>query len=138
MLTSFLPIFLAILIAFTLAAIISLLAGLLGPHKPDRHKNEPYECGIVPDKPVLEKFDIRYYAVALLFLAFDVEVIFIYPWAAASVKLGVFGFNEMLISVAILMVGYFFAIRNGIFNWNPHRHGRVVRDDNPWDSRGMP
>jgi len=137
MLTSFLPIFLAVLIAFTLAAIISLLAGLLGPHKPSRHKSDPYECGIIPDKPVPERFDIRYYAVALLFLAFDVEVIFIYPWAAAFGKLGLFGFSEMIISVAILLVGYFFALRCGVFEWNPNRHQRVIRHDNPWDSEGM-
>jgi len=136
MLTSFLPIFLAILIAFTLVAIISLLASLLGPHKPGLSKGEPYECGIIPEKPVLERFDIRYYSVAILFLAFDVEVMFIYPWAAASDRLGVFGFSEMLISIVILMVGYFYALRIGIFDWNPNR-GQVTRDDNPWDSGGM-
>lgn len=137
MLTSFLPIFLAVLIAATIAAIISLLSSLLGPHKPSRRKSEPYECGIIPEKPVPARFDIRYYAVALLFLAFDVEVIFIYPWAAAYTKLGVFGFCEMLISVAILMVGYFFAIKSRVFEWNPHRKGRVIRHDNPWESRGI-
>lgn len=136
MLTTFLPIFLAVVIAFTLAAIISLLAGLLGPKKPSRHKNETYECGIVPEKPALERFDVRYYVVAILFIAFDIEVIFIYPWAASSARIGVFGFVEMLISVAIIMAGYFYAIHSGILDWNPHR-GRITRDDDPWESGGM-
>jgi len=136
MLTSFFPIFLTVVIAFALAAVISILAGVLGPHKPNRHKQEPYESGIVPEKPVLERFDIRYYAVAIMFIAFDVELIFIYPWAVAEDRLGLFGFVEMLVSVAILLVAYFYAFRNGVFDWYRKRE-RIERGDDPWESGGM-
>ena len=136
MLTSFFPIFLAVVIAFALAAVISIIAAVFGPHKPNRHKLEPYESGIVPEKPVLERFDIRYYVVAIMFIAFDVELIFIYPWAVAEEKLGLFGFVEMLISVAIILVAYFYAWRNKAFDWN-RRKDRIERDDDPWESGGM-
>ena len=136
MLTSFFPIFIAVVIAFALAAVISILAGILGPHKPSRHKLEPYESGIVPEKPVLDRFDIRYYIVAIMFIAFDVEMIFIYPWAVAMEKLGLFGFVEMLISIAIILIAYFYAFRHGVFDWY-RKQARIKRPDNPWQSGGM-
>ena len=134
MLTSFLPIFLAAAVAFALAVVMTIIAKYLGPKRPSERKEDPYECGIIPEKPVIEKFNIRYYVIAILFIAFDVEVVFLYPWAVAFDKLNLFGFIEMVIFVAILLVAYLFAIKNGVFDWGETtKSGKIVRKDNPWN-----
>lgn len=133
MLTTFLPIFITAVVAVALAIIITLIARWLGPKHPNPRKTDTYECGITPEKPVIQRFDVRYYVIAILFIAFDVEVIFLYPWAVAYGKLGWFGFIEMAIFVIILLFAYFYAIKRGVFNWDPARGRKVIREDDPWD-----
>ncbi|MFH1514578.1 MAG: NADH-quinone oxidoreductase subunit A [bacterium] len=133
MLTSFLPIILAAMVAFALAIVMTIIAQFLGPKRRSARKEDPYECGIIPDKPVVERFDVRYYVIAILFIAFDVEVVFLYPWAVAFDKLGLFGFIEMVVFVVILLVAYLFAIKNGVFDWGTTKSGKIVRKDNPWN-----
>ena len=77
----------------------------------------PYECGIDPIKDARERFSVRFYIIAMLFLIFDVETIFLLPWAIAYDRLAVFGLIEMLIFVGILVVGYYYAWRKGVLNW---------------------
>jgi NADH-quinone oxidoreductase subunit A len=133
MLTTFIPILIAGIVAFLLAIAMTLFAVYLGPRQPGYHKEDPYECGIVSDKPVIRRFDIRYYMIAILFIGFDVEIIFLYPWAVAYNKLGLFGFVEMLIFVLILLIAYVYAIKNGVFEWSLSKGRKVVRYDNPWE-----
>lgn len=134
MLTTFIPILLTALVAFALAIVMIVIARFTGPHRPNPRKAEPYECGIIPEKLSPQRFDIRYYAIAILFLAFDVEIIFLFPWAVAFKKLGIFSAIEMLVFFIILLVAYFYALKSGIFDWGTPSGKRIERNDNPWDS----
>ena len=82
------------------------------------HKGQPYECGIEPVGTTKEPVPIKFYMVAILFILFDIEVIFLYPWAVISRKLGLFGFVEMLVFVVILLVGYFYILGRGALKWD--------------------
>ena len=125
MITTFLPILISAVIAFLLAVVMVVIAWIIGPKRINPHRVEPYECGIVPEKRISERFDIRYYVIAILFIAFDVEIIFLFPWAVAFDKLGIFAFIEMLIFFLILLVAYIYAWRNGIFDWGASPDQRV-------------
>src|SRR5262249_40703862 len=83
----------------------------------DRDKLLPYECGVDPIGDARDRFSVRFYIVAMLFLVFDVEVIFLFPWAVIYDKLALFGLAEMLIFIAILVVGYYYAWRKGALEW---------------------
>ncbi len=98
---------------------ISSLLGLLHirPNKPDPIKNAPYECGMETVGTAWVQFNFRYYFYALLFVIFDVETVFLYPWAVAFRRLELFGFIEMVIFIAILLVGYAYAWRKGALEW---------------------
>jgi NADH-quinone oxidoreductase subunit A len=94
------------------------LAWLLSPRRPDRTKDAPYECGVDPVGDARLRHSIRFYVVAMLFIIFDLETVFLYPWAVSYRKLGLFGLVEMLVFLAILMVGYVYAWRRGALNWS--------------------
>ena len=83
----------------------------------ERQKLLPYECGIDPIGDARERFSVRFYMVAMLFLIFDVETVFLFPWAVIYDKLGLFGLAEMLVFVGILVVGYYYAWQKGAFEW---------------------
>jgi NADH-quinone oxidoreductase subunit A len=101
---------------------ISLVASrLLAPNKPTRAKLEPYECGIVPEHEPPERFPVQFYLVAMVFLLFDIEIVFMYPWAARLTDLGAFGFWEMLTFVSFLLLAFGYLWREGIFDWGPSR-----------------
>lgn len=113
----YIPIFLVTLMAFALAASILIFALIVRPNNPDPEKNSPYECGMPPLMEAHERFSIRFYLLGILFLLFDVEALFLFPWAVRYDALGLFGFIEMMLFIAILLVGYFYAWRKGALEW---------------------
>ncbi len=108
-------IFLAIAIAFPVVTII--LAKLVRPHFPSKDKLEAYECGIQAASDSRGRYTVRFYIVAILFVIFDVETIFLFPWAIQYSVLGLFGLVEMLVFLAILIVGYIWVFRKGALDW---------------------
>ncbi|MBI4549880.1 MAG: NADH-quinone oxidoreductase subunit A [Candidatus Omnitrophica bacterium] len=111
----FIGIFLVIALIFPLLPLV--LAKFVAPRKPGAIKNATYECGIEATGDAWIQFRSQYYLYALLFVVFDVETVFIYPWAVAYRQLGLFAFVEMLIFVAILAVGLLYAWRKGVLEW---------------------
>jgi NADH-quinone oxidoreductase subunit A len=113
--------YVGIVVAFVLAGILVgafiLLASVLGPKKPSRVKSEPFECGEVPLSLPVGRLSIKFYVIAILFILFDVELVFLYPWAVAYRGLGAWGLTEMVIFLGILMVGFFYAWDNGALEW---------------------
>lgn len=115
---NYIPFFVYGLIVLSLPVIILLLARFLMLRKPSPVKTEPYECGNPVKTEAYEyRFSIRYIIIAILFVIFDVETIFILPWAVTFDKLGLFGLIEMLIFLAILLVGYIYAFKEGALKW---------------------
>ncbi len=94
-----------------------LISALLRPNNPNSVKLEAYECGAPIFGDARDRFNIRYYVLAMLYLVFDLEVVFLYPWAVQYDQLGLFGLVEMMIFVAILLVGYFYAWKKGALDW---------------------
>ena len=104
-----------VVIAFAIAALS--LARILAPRSPNPVKAEPYESGIEPIGEAHQRFDIRYYTVAMLFGLFDIEAIFLYPWAVVYDRIGLYGFVEMLLCIGLLLVAYAYAWRRGALDW---------------------
>ena len=111
-----------IVITFALAGILAgafiLLASVLGPKKPSAVKSEPFECGKEPFSLPVGRLSIKFYLVAILFILFDVELVFLYPWAVVYRALGAPGLVQMTVFLGILMVGFFYAWDNGALEWN--------------------
>ena len=116
---SYVPIAIFALIAVVFAVVPLVVGRFLRPTpEPTEGKLAPYECGVEPEtRYSRQRFSVRYYIVAMLFLVFDVETIFLFPWAVSYRQLGLFGFIEMLIFLAILIFGYFYAWRRGALEW---------------------
>lgn len=112
------PIFLYILVAMAVGAggIIGL-SSLLGPRRPDKIKLMPYECGVDPVGSPRDRFPIKFYVVGMIFLLFDIEVVFMVPWAVNYNRLGLFGFLEMVVFIFILFIGYIYLWRKGALEW---------------------
>ncbi len=117
MLTDYLPLFVILIIAVFMGVLILLIDKLFGPHRPTVVKGKPYESGMVPYGEGTRRMNVRYYLVAVLFILFDVEVVFFLPWAVSFRKLGLFAFIEMLIFVAILAVGFIYIWKKGALEW---------------------
>jgi NADH-quinone oxidoreductase subunit A len=117
-LSPYVPLFLHILVAALLSAAILLLSTFIGKRSPSRAKMEPYECGMRPTGDAREPFSVKFYLVAMLFILFDVEAIFFYPWAYVFKDLRLFGFAEMMLYIAILLVGYLYLWKKGALDWN--------------------
>lgn len=113
----YIPIALFFLVALLIPAVLLGVSRLLQRRVFDRSKLMPYECGITPTGDARERFSVRFYMVAMLFLIFDVETIFLFPWAVIYDKLALFGLVEMIIFIGILVVGYYYAWRKGAFEW---------------------
>ena len=94
-----------------------MFSRLLHPQKANKVKLEPYECGIEPVDDARDRYSIRYYLVAMLFVIFDVETVFMFPWAVIFDELALFGLIEMLVFLFILVVGYFYAWKKGALEW---------------------
>lgn len=118
MLIAYFPILIFVLIAITVPVFGLGLGRLLRPDNPFREKLMPYECGVDPiTADARERYSVRYYIVAILFVVFDVEVVFLFPWAIIYDELALFGFIEMLIFLIILIVGYVYVWRKGALEW---------------------
>jgi NADH-quinone oxidoreductase subunit A len=101
-----------------LSGAILAASSLVGWRKPSLVKNQPYECGMTPTGDAREPFPVKFYLVAMVFILFDVEAIFLYPWAFIFRQLRWFGFVEMLLYIGILLVGYFYLWKKGALDWN--------------------
>ena len=117
MLLEYIAIAVMIAVATLIAAIAIGLGELLGPKKKSKVKEEPYESGIVPFGPGTRRMPVRFYLIAVLFILFDIEVIFFLPWAVVFRQLGLFGLVEMGVFVAILLIGYVYAWKKGALEW---------------------
>ena len=115
---SFIPILLMLLASTALALLLLKLHQLLGPRNPNREKRSTNESAMEPIQTAHERFSVKYYMVAVLFILFDIEVIFLYPWAVNFRQLGLFGLIEMLVFIGILLIGYFYIIRKGALQWD--------------------
>ena len=114
----YVPILLFTLVAVAFPIVTLLFAGLIRAGKYEKVKAEPYECGVPVTTTAHDtRFSIRYYLIAVLFVVFDVETVFLFPWAVMYRKLALFGFVEMLIFLGILVVGYVYAWRRGALQW---------------------
>ena len=116
--SEYLPIFIFIVIAFSMSLGFALLSGIVGPNKPDKEKLSAYECGFEPFDDARTHFDVKFYLIALLFLLFDIEVLFLFPWSVSLSCLGFFGYWLMLEFLVELTLGYIYAWRIGVLDHN--------------------
>ncbi len=113
----YVPLVTMLVIAMVLATAFPIVTALIGRRRPSERKLQPYECGIVPEQEAQGPVSIKFQVTAMLFLLFDVEVIFLYPWAAAFGRMGLFALFEMLVFIAVLVVGYVYVWKRGAFEW---------------------
>ncbi len=118
MLESYLPIGIMILFGLAFGIVMSKASEWFAPSNPTDQKLSTYESGMEPVRTARERVSVKYYMVAMLFILFDIEVVFLYPWAVNFRALGWFGYIEMLVFVAILMLGYVYLWRKGALKWN--------------------
>lgn len=115
--SEYLPILLFLAVAIGLSCAIIVIPFLLNKRNPDREKNSPYECGFEGEGVVRNQFDVQFYLVAILFIIFDLEVAFLFPWAVSLQKIGVFGFWSMIIFLSLLTVGFIYEWKRGALEW---------------------
>jgi NADH-quinone oxidoreductase subunit A len=122
MLAQYFPILMFIGVGLALGVALPLAGSgvtrLLGVHRPDPEKLSPYECGFEAFEDARMKFDVRYYLVAILFILFDLEIAFLFPWAVVLQEIGLFGFFSMMIFLGILVVGFIYEWRKGALEWD--------------------
>jgi len=117
MLGNYFPVLLFIIVGLAIGVIPMVLGRLVAPHRPDSAKLSPYECGFEAFEDARMKFDVRYYLVAILFILFDLEIAFLFPWAVVLKEIGSFGFFSMLLFLAILVVGFIYEWMKGALEW---------------------
>jgi NADH-quinone oxidoreductase subunit A len=117
MLSEYLPVLIFLGVAGGLGVVLIALGFLLGPRRPDAEKLSPYECGFEAFEDSRMKFDVRYYLVAILFILFDLEIAFLFPWAVVLPEIGFFGFAAMMLFLAILVVGFVYEWKKGALEW---------------------
>ncbi|HLB02551.1 MAG TPA: NADH-quinone oxidoreductase subunit A [Nitrospiria bacterium] len=117
-LTNYFPVVLFILIALIFAIGTLVLSYVVQPRVASAEKSSPYECGSEPISDARMPFPVRYYIIAMLFVIFDVEIIFLYPWAVAFDKIGLFGLIEMMIFISLFLAGYVYAWKKGALEWD--------------------
>jgi NADH-quinone oxidoreductase subunit A len=111
------PVFFLFAFALAIPVIMLALAGRTGPRQPSERKMTPFECGIDSEGDARHRFSVKFFLVALLFIIFDIEAVFIYPWAVIFRELGMFGFIEMSIFLGILLLGLFYVWKKGALEW---------------------
>ena len=117
MLQEYFPILLFIAVGLAVGVAPVVLGSLLAPNRPDSEKLSPYECGFEAFEDARMRFDVRYYLVAILFILFDLEIAFLFPWAVSLDAIGFFGFVSMMIFLAILVVGFVYEWSKGALDW---------------------
>ena len=113
-----LAVLLFVTICLANAVLLGNISRIVGPHRPTAAKLSPYESGMPPIGPAHQRYTVRYYLIAMLFVIFDIEVIFIIPWAVRFQSLGVLGLIEMLVFIGILLVGLWYAWKKGALEWD--------------------
>ncbi len=119
----YLPLLFQIVVVSLLAGGMVVLSQILGKHRPTRAKMQPYECGILPTGDARQRFTVKFYLVAMLFILFDVEAVFLYPWAVVYRDLKMFGFWEMLVYIGIVLAGFFYIWKKGVLDWSKQEKG---------------
>ncbi len=117
MLSNYLPVLVFIVIALVAGTVMVSLGYFLGPRHPDSEKLSPYECGFESFEDARMKFDVRYYLVAILFIIFDLEIAFLFPWAIVLGRIGLFGFAAMTVFLGILVIGFIYEWKKGALEW---------------------
>jgi NADH-quinone oxidoreductase subunit A len=121
----YLPILILIILGFLFASLSFIASALLAPKKrPTAAKLAPYECGIVPGIDPPTRFPVRFYLVAMIFIIFDIEVVFLYPWAVIFRQLRSFGLVEVIVFAAVVFISFVFLVGNGALNWGPSKRLR--------------
>jgi NADH-quinone oxidoreductase subunit A len=118
LLENYFPILLFIIVGLAVGVAPIVLGKLAAPNRPDLEKNSPYECGFEAFEDARMKFDVRYYLVAILFILFDLEIAFLFPWAVVLKDIGLFGFLAMMVFLAILVVGFVYEWVKGALEWD--------------------
>ena len=117
MMTAYAPILILLVLSVAMAGLLTLASRFLGPRRPTPAKLAPYECGIIPDTPARQRFPVKFYVMAMLFIVFDIETIFMWPWAVQVRQLGTFGLGEMFVFMAILALGLIYIFKKGALQW---------------------
>ena len=117
MLEQYFPVLMFILFGLLVGAVLMGVGKLLSPNRPDADKLSPYECGFEAFEDARMKFDVRYYLVAILFILFDLEIAFLFPWAVVLPEIGFFGFAAMMVFLAVLVVGFLYEWKKGALDW---------------------
>ncbi len=118
MLVQYIPIAIMILFAVAFGLVLVNINRWIGPRRPNEEKLSTYESGMEPVLSARERFSVKFYLVAMLFIIFDIEIVFMYPWAVMFRELGLAGFVEMLVFIFILLVGYVYILRKGALRWD--------------------
>ncbi len=117
MLDQYAPIAVLLILSTAVSLLIVFLSRIMGPFRPTRRKLEPYESGMTPIGPAMRRLPVKFYLVAVLFILFDIEVVFFFPFAVVARQLGLFALAEMGVFIGILLVGYVYAWRKGALEW---------------------
>ena len=125
-LDSYLPIFVLFVLGVAFAALSLVASRLLAPKRPTYAKEAPYESGIIPTHDLPQRFPVRFYLVAMIFVIFDIEVIFLFPWAVVYDQLGRFGLVEIIVFAAAVFFSFIYLIANGALDWGPTKRVRPV------------
>src|SRR5271169_546882 len=112
------PVLLQVALAMVIAGALVALSYLLGKRVKDKVKDQPYECGMTPVGDARERFSVKFYLVAMVFILFDIETVFLYPWAVVFRELRMFAFVEMLVFVALILSGFFYIWKKGALAWS--------------------
>ena len=116
--SAYLPVLLALLVAVGFVVAVIVLSSLVVPMRTNAVKNSPYECGIEPVGDARARFSVKFYLVAVLFILFDIEAVFLYPWAVAFRQLGLYGLVEMALFIVILFIGYLYLLKKRALEWD--------------------
>ncbi|MEM9533020.1 MAG: NADH-quinone oxidoreductase subunit A [Pseudomonadota bacterium] len=117
MLAQYFPVLLFIIVALGFGLVLILAGGIIGPNRPSAEKLAPYECGFEAFEDARMKFDVRYYLVAILFIIFDLEIAFLFPWAVVLDQIGMFGLLAMTLFLLILVIGFVYEWKKGALDW---------------------
>ena len=125
----YLPIVMLLGLSVVFGALSFVASGLLAPRKrPTAAKVAPYECGIIPDIEPPQRFPVRFYLVAMIFIIFDIEIVFLYPWAVIFRQLRTFGLIEVVVFAAIVFVSFLYLVSNGALDWGPIKQLRIAME----------
>jgi NADH-quinone oxidoreductase subunit A len=124
------PVLVQVVLAAVIAAALVALSFLLGKRVKDKVKDQPYECGMTPVGDARERFSVKFYLVAMLFILFDIEAIFLYPWAVIYKTFAskMFAFSEMFLFIVLIVAGFFFIWKKGVLDWSSDRAVQSVRN----------